>query len=300
MAVVSEAAFTNTVTPAIKKVFVNSFNEDADSSLIGEFYQMVQSDRKQETYFEVEDIGNMPDFTGELNYTEFKEGNSKTLAPSEIALGLKIQRKLVDDDLYGVIDALVRQMASVARYRMETDGVGPFVNAFNTTYTVFDGLSLCNSAHTFVSTSTTQSNTGTTALSYAALEAALTAMRKFTNSQDRRMMMIQPDTLFVPVDLEPTAWEIINSQLKPGTNNNDSSFFYNKFKVRSSPLLFDTNNWFLIDSKRMKEFLIWQQRIPLEFNKDQDFDTYVKKYSSYMRYINSPLHWPFVYGANVS
>jgi phage major head subunit gpT-like protein len=300
MSVVSEAAFTNTVTPAIKKVYVNAFNEDADASLIGEFYQMVNSERKQETYFEVEDIGNMPDFTGELNYTEFKEGNSKVLAATEIALGLKIQRKLVDDDLYGVIEALVKQMASVARYRMETDGVGPFVSAFSTTYTVFDGLALCSTAHTFVSTSTTQSNSGTSALSYAALEAALTAMRKFTNSQDRRMMNIMPDTLFVPVDLEPTAWEIINSQLKPGTNNNDSSFFYNKFKVRSSPLLFDTNNWFLIDSKRMKDFLIWQQRIPLEFNKDQDFDTYVKKYSSYMRYINSPLHWPFVYGQNVS
>src|SRR5258706_14918592 len=104
MAAVSEAAFTNTVTPAIKKVFVNAFNEDADDSLIGEFYDMVQSDRKQETYFEVEDIGNMPDFTGEVQYNEFKEGNSKTLAPGEIAMGLKIQRKLVDDDLYGVIE----------------------------------------------------------------------------------------------------------------------------------------------------------------------------------------------------
>jgi len=300
MAVISEAAFTNTVTPAIKKVFVNAFNEDADSSLIGEFYNTVTSDRKQETYFEVEDIGNMPNFTGELTYNEFKEGNSKVLTPDELAMGLKIQRKLVDDDLYGVIESMVSEMGSVARYRMETDGISPFVNAFTTTFTVFDGLSLCNSAHAFVSTSTTQSNTGTTALSYASLEAAMIAMRKFTNSQDRRMVGTMPDTLFVPVDLEVTAWEIINSELRPGTNNNDASFFFNKFKIRSSVLLTDTNNWFLIDSKKMKQFLIWQQRIPLEFNKDQDFDTYVKKYSCYMRYKAAPLHWPFVYGQNVS
>lgn len=300
MAVISESAFTNTVTPAIKKVFVNSFNEDADSSLIGEFYNTVTSERKKETYFEVEDLGNMPDFTGELTYNEFREGNSKDLTPGEIAMGLKIERKLIDDDLYGVIEALVSQMGSVARYRMETDGVGPFVNAFSSTYTVFDSLSLCNGSHTFVSTSTTQSNSGTTALAYASLEAAMIAMRKFLNSQDRRMTGIMPDTLFVPVDLEVTAWEIINSQLRPGTNNNDASFFFNKFKVRSSVLLTDTNNWFLIDSKKMKQFLIWQQRIPLEFNKDQDFDTYVKKYSAYMRYVNSPVHWPWVYGNSVS
>lgn len=300
MAVISEAAFTNTVTPAIKKVFVNAFNEDADSSLIGEFYNTVTSERKKETYFEVEDLGSMPDFTGELTYNEFREGNSKELTPIEIAMGLKVERKLIDDDLYGVIEALVSQMGSVARYRMETDGVGPFVNAFSSVYTVFDTLSLCNSAHTFVSTSTTQSNSGSTALSYASLEAAMIAMRKFTNSQDRRMVGVMPDTLFVPVDLEVTAWEIINSQLRPGTNNNDASFFFNKFKVRSSVLLTDTNNWFLIDSKKMKQFLIWQQRIPLEFNKDQDFDTYVKKYSAYMRYTNSPLHWPWVYGQSVS
>jgi hypothetical protein len=68
----------------------------------------------------------------------------------------------------------------------------------------------------------------------------------------------------------------------------------------TTPFLTDTNNWFLIDSTRMKEFLIWQQRIPMEFAKTNDFDTYVHKWSSYVRFGVQPLHWPWIYGHAVS
>ncbi len=299
MAVVNTAQFTNAIEPGLKKVFTNSFNEDAEMSLVGAMYNTVQSERNNEDYLEIEDIGSMPEFTGDLSYTEFKEGNSKTVTPTEYALGLKIQRKFFDDDLYGIIEQIVRQMGTVARYRMEQDAASPFVNAFNSTFTTFDGLSLANGSHTYVSTATTQSNSGTSAFSYAALDATMVLMRKFLNSQDRFILTIKPDTLFGPIDLETSFTEVIQSDLKAGSANNDINVFNRKFKIMTSQFLSDTDNWFLIDSRRMKEWLIWQQRMPLEFKNTGDFDTFVKKWASYMRYANTPLNWQFVFGQAV-
>ena len=300
MAVVTEAQMSNVVEPGLKKVFAGAFNEEADQSLVGMMYRMENSEKANEDYLEMEDIGNVPEFTGEVSYTEFKEGNSKTVTPKEYVLGLKIQRKFFDDDLYGVIEEMVKEMGTVNRYRMEQDAASPFVNAFNSTFTTFDGLSLANGSHTFVTTSTTQSNSGTTAFSYAGLDATVTLMRKFKNSQDRFILTVKPDMLFGPVDLETTFTEVIQSELKAGTANNDINVFNRKFKIVTSQLLTDTDNWFLIDSRRMKQFLLWQQRMPLEFKNTGDFDTFVRKWASYMRYANTPLHWPWVYGQAVS
>lgn len=300
MAVVSEAAFTNIVQPGIKKAFIGAFNTvPSGGSLIGPMYNTLTSEKPDEKFLDIEDIGSMPVFTGDVSYTEFREGNTKTLTHTEYALGLKLQRKLVDDDLYSVINQMVGQMGKVARYRMELDAAGPFVNAFNTTYTVFDGLAMCSGSHAFLSTSTTQSNSGTSAFSYAALDAAVIIMRKWKSSQDRLILDIYPDMLLGPVDLDTQFREVIDSKLKPGTTNNNINVYNSKFTIITTPFLADTDNWFLIDSTRMKEFLIWIQRKPLEFKNMGDFDTYVKKFSCYMRYSNSPIDWKFVYGQSV-
>lgn len=302
MSVVSEAAFTNIIQPGLKKVFVNAFNViPSGGSLIGPMYNQLTSEKADEKFLETEDIGNMPVFTGDLSYTEFREGNTKTITHQEYALGLKLQRRLVDDDLYNVINRIVSQMGTVARYRMEVDAASPFVNAFNSTFTVFDGLSLCNSAHSFLSTSTTQSNSGSSPFSYAALDATLIAMRKWKGSQDRLMLDTMPDRLLGPVDLDTQFREVIESKLKPGTTNNNINVFNSSFTIQTTPFLSDTDNWFLIDSRKMKSLdgLIWIQRKPLEFKNTGDFDTYVKKYACYMRYSNSPIHWPWLYGHNV-
>lgn len=300
MAVVSEAGFTNIVQPGIKRVFTGAFNEVPQGSLVGPLYKMDTSAKPDEKYREIEDIGNMPTFSGDITYTEFKEGNSVTLTHQEYALGLKLQRKLIDDDLYGVINDMVAGMGTVARYRMELDAAAPFVNAFNTTYTVFDGLSLCSTAHTFLSTSTTQSNSGTSAFSYAALDATVIAMRKFKGSQDRFIFNIYPDMFIGPPDLDSQAREVINSKFKPGGNLNNINAYNDKFTIMTTPFLSDTNDWFMVDSRRMSQFLIWIQRVPLEFKNMGDFDSFTKKYAMYTRYSNQAVHWLWLYGQSVS
>ena len=300
MSVISEAQFSAIVQPGLKAVIKREFNDLPMGSLIQPLYKVGTSDLPDEDYREIEDLGSMPEFTGELAFTEFKQGNSKTLTHKEFAVGVKIQRKLMDDDQYNVIEDMVGQLGEVARYRMEQDAAGPFVNAFNSTYTVFDALSLCNDSHSFVSTGTTQDNAGSTAFSYAALDATIILMRKFKNSQDRFVFTMNPDMLVGGVDLETQFWEVINSKLKPGTANNNANAFFQKFTAMTTQFITDSNDWFLVDSKKMKKYLIWLQRIPLEFKNAGEFNTFTKMFAAYMRYSNSPIHWLWVYGHQVS
>jgi len=88
MALISEPQFSNIIKPGIFKVFVNYFNDLPRESLVGTMYRMEQSERAQEDYLEVEDIGNMPVFTGDLTYVDFKEGKKKTLIRMNMPWGL--------------------------------------------------------------------------------------------------------------------------------------------------------------------------------------------------------------------
>ena len=56
----------------------------------------------------------------------------------------------------------------------------------------------------------------------------------------------------------------------------------------------------MADSRMMKMFFIWLNRIPLEFGRDKDFDTFISKFSAYMRYSYGWVDWRWIYGHLVS
>jgi hypothetical protein len=99
---------------------------------------------------------------------------------------------------------------------------------------------------------------------------------------------------------EEMAWEIINASGKMSTADNDPNFWKGKYKVLVWDYLTDSNNWFLIDSRYAKLFLKWFDRIPVEFNKDKDFDTLISKFAAYMRFSMGWSDWRWLYGSAVA
>lgn len=106
-----------------------------------------------------------------------------------------------------------------------------------------DGLALCSTAHTRVGTTTTVGNSGTTALSATAVEATRLLGRQFTDETDN-LLVAQFDTILVPPNLEQTAWEIVTSDKKLRTADNDPNFSKGKYRIIVWDYLTDTNNWF--------------------------------------------------------
>jgi len=298
MGVIASENFGYLLDPGLRKIFMDEWAmpEGQKDNLFG----MEKSNKSVEYDLGIGGMGDMEEFDGKIAYDDFKQQYRVSYSHKEWCKGIKIERKLVDDDLYSIINKRPAQLALVAKRTQEKHASSVFNNAFNTSvFSGGDGLALCSNAHTRVGTTTTNSNLGSTALSATAVEAVRLAMRSLTDETDN-LLISRVDTLLVPPALEEQAWEIVNSTGKMDTADNNPNFNKGKYRILVWDYLSDSNNWFAIDSKMMKMYLKWFNRIPTEFNKDKDFDTYISKWSVYTRYSYGFSDWTWIYGSNVA
>lgn len=299
--------FGDLLEPGLRKIFTEQYNELP--SMLGALYNIQDSSTSYEKDSSVGAFDDFPAFQGQVSYDEVYQGYDVTYSHVEFAKGFKIERKLYDDDLYNIIARKPSGLARSAKRSREKYGASLFNGAFTGSGTITvsgttvlsntEGQSLCASAHPSTATSTTQSNVGTTSLSPTAIEAARQAMAGFLDDRDN-LISIVPDMILVPRALEETAYEIIAASGKVDSAENNPNFHYGKYKLGVWDYLTDANNWFLIDSSMMKDFLNWYDRVPLEFFQDKSFDTLIAKYASYMRFSFGYSDWRWIYGSNVS
>lgn len=292
--------FGDLLTAGFRKIFEDQFN--LIPSMLPDLYNMQSSDKPEEKDSAVGGFGDFNTFEGTISYDEVYQQYDKVYTPSEFAKGFKVQRRLFDDDLYNIMNKKPMGLAIAARRTREKAGSAIFNNAFTTEGSGYsgDGTELCASDHPSNTPGVaTQSNEGTTALSATAVETARTAMADFRDFEGEKISVI-PDLILVPRALEQTAWEIISSRGKVETANNNANFHFGKYKLAVWDYLTDANNWFMIDSALKDMFLLWFDRIPLEMGRDKDFDTYLAKFSAYMRYSNGFSDWRWLYGMLVS
>ncbi len=298
MSVIASENFGYLLDPGLRKIFMDEYG--LPEGQVENIYGVEKSTKATEYDLGIGGLGDLEEFTGTIPYGSFEQQYRVSYTHREWVKGIKIERKLVDDDQYNVINKRPASLAVVAKRTKEKHGATIFNSAFGTSvFTGGDGLALCSTAHTRIGTTTTVSNSGTTALSATAVEATRLAGRQFTDETDN-LMTARFDTLIVPPNLEETAWEIVNANGKLGTADNDPNFSKGKYKIIVWDYLTDTNNWFMTDSRMAKQYLVWFNRIPIEFNKDKDFETYVAKWSCYTRYSYGFSDWSWIYGHNVA
>ena len=298
MGLVSSENFGYLLDPGLRKVFMDEYM--LPGLVADQLYSKEKSSKAVEYDLGIGGMGDLEEFDGTIPYGDFHMQYRVSYTHKEWVKGIKIERKLVDDDLYNVINKRPMQLALIARRTREKHGATLFNNAFNTsTFAGGDGLALCADAHTAVGTVVTQDNAGSTALSATAVEATRLLMINYLDETDN-LINVMPDTILVPPNLEETAWQIVKTDREVGTANNTMNFNMGKYKVIVWNFLSDTNNWFMLDSKYMKLFLKWFDRIPQEFNKDKDFDTYIAKWSTYGRYSYGFSDWKWIYGHAVA
>jgi phage major head subunit gpT-like protein len=298
MGVIASENFGFLLDPGLRKIFMDEYA--LPEGQLENLFGMESSGKNTEYDLGIGGMGDLEEFDGTIPYDDFKQQFRVSYTHKEWVKGIKIERKLVDDDLYSIINKRPAQLAMVAKRTKEKQAASVFNNAFNTSvFAGGDGLALCADAHTRIGTSTVNDNAGSTALSATAVESTRLLMRAFTD-ETGNLLIGKGDTLLVPPALEETAWEIVNSTGKLNTADNNPNFNQGKYSVLVWDYLTDSNNWFMIDSRMSKMFLKWFNRIPTEFNKDKDFDTYISKWSVYQRYSYGFSDWPWIYGHNVA
>lgn len=186
------------------------------------------------------------------DYSFYKQnqGLSKTLKPVKFGLGFSISREAVEDGKFDFIADAIKKMAKSAKESQEISAMNIFNNGF-TTETTPDGLSLLNSAHTLPSGLTVRNVLSAAAdLSATSLEQALIDFEQVFIGDTGIIYNIKPKILLVHPSNKRKAMELIGSDLKADTSdNNMNSLKQDGLVIVSSPHLTDDDAWFLLADK---------------------------------------------------
>ena len=304
----TSTSFADLLDPRFKKIFNDRYDQLSDR--ISDFYDMVSgSDAPtKDTYrmSQVGTFGDVPEFTGSITYDDVNQGYDSTLTHKEYATGFQIDRKLFDDDLYGVMDAKPKGLATSLQRTRQKHAASLFNNAFsldNTWNNNTEGVALCSASHTTtapgVSTSSGFSNRITAALSAVSVAAARIQMRGFRGDRGERISIV-PDKIIIPVNLYQTLYEIIESEGQPDTANNNKNVHKGGYTGVDWEYILDANDWWMVDDSMMKDAVKWVDRVKAEFGMIEDFDTLVGKWRLYARYSLGHNDWRFILGSQVS
>lgn len=257
--------------------------------------------KKTETMLEMGDIGIMGQLSGDLEYESLQQGYKMTITQEQYAKGIMIERQFKETDQLDIVEGLPRMLGLAARRRFAVDAVKWFNSATDGSYTVQDGLSLANSAHTSnqPGISTTQSNITTNALNAPNLEAARQAMKGYLSNKDQKIN-IMPKMIVGGQGIQEVAYEIINASGKVDTAQNNPNFHKGKYDLMISDWISDSNNWALVDPELMKLSNKWFQVVSLEFGRDVIFSNYVACFSAYAFYGFGSGEWRWCYFGNPS
>lgn len=276
------------LVPGARKVFVDDYNE-----LPADYPQVFNVETSSKAFEddlvmaglpiavekpEGEEIAfDRPVFRGKVRYLHVGYG-----------LGYEITQEAVEDEQYG---ALNRQgAANLARSIREAESVTAWNilnNAFSSV-TVYDGLSLINSAHTGVG-GLTFANTPSAPedLSTAALKSATERFMLMQNDRGLRVQM-QARNLIVPVENYWIAQEILGTQIVLGSfgnatapdstsetgsiTSNDAMNVVTMMGLvpMKSPYLTDPDSWYLTAEKGQHKMNFFWRRTPTDISGDDE------------------------------
>ena len=178
---------------------------------------------------------------------------------------LSVDRAALEDDQYGQIALRIRQMALVAKTHLDSIVFGLLGTGF--TANGYDGVPFFGSHAN--GQGAAQSNKGTDALSAASLQAAITAMMRFTDDQGRPMGT-QAEPAGGPAGTLLGGDDAADFDLVPGpaiTASQDlaANPLRGMVTLLATPYLTSPTNWFLLDTTRVLRALVLQMRKEFEF-----------------------------------
>ena len=238
-----------------------------------------------------------------IRFDNASEGYTSRYTHETVALAFALTEEAVEDNLYDSLGkrytkALARSMANTK----EVKGANVLNNAYSSSYTGGDGVSLVNTAHPLAGGGTAANRATTMAdLNETSLEDALIDIATFTD--DRGLTIsVNASKLVVPPNLVFIADRILNSPQRSGTADNDINAIKNTGVLPGgygvNHYLSDTDAWFVLTSVTdTGEGLKMFQRTPMETNMEPDFSTGNIRYKARERYSFGWSNWRGIYGS---
>lgn len=289
--------FGDTLAPELAQIYFDRYEDEPET--MPQIFNVETTDRSDEIDSAVTGFSLLQQ-TNELGALDYEDPNQMyrtVYTPLKYTKGFKVSEELWEDDQHNTIRNMPGALGKAAKRTQEYWAASVLNNAFSTNSTSYgDAKPLISTSHPRSDGGTAQSNASSTGLTLTEsnLETVRIAMRKLYDDKGQRIV-IKPDTLVVPVDLEKTASIIVNSTMRPGTANNDTNVYSGMFKVIGWEYLTSTTAWFLMD-KRVS-LLKWFWRIRPEFKQDNAFDSGAALYKTRMRFAFGWSDWRGINGS---
>ncbi len=203
------------------------------------------------------------------------------------SLGYIVTKEELEDDLYEKVSgSRAKSLAFSFRQTKENVVANLYNRAFNSTFIGADGVSLLNTAHPNTSGGTYSNMLAVGAdLSEASLEDLVIQIMGATDDVGN-LISLMPKRLIVPRQEWFNANRIMKSVFQPGTANNDINVVKATNTIpggiHMNHYLTSAHAWFLLTN--CPNGLIMYDRIPINFEQDNDFDTDNAKAKSRERY----------------
>src|SRR5690606_35825741 len=136
-------------------------------------------------------------------------------------LGFSISEEMVEDSKFAEMAAMAESLGRSARESQEVSAMNIFNNGFSTETTA-DGVSLFNASHTLPRGGEVRNVLSTPSdLSPSSLEQAITDFRTQFVTDGGIKLAMRPRILLVPEELRMYAMELVGSELKPDSAENN-------------------------------------------------------------------------------
>lgn len=265
-----------------------------------QFVNVSSSRKAQETDYKMTGLGSMQDKTegGLVTYGDPIGGSTKVYTHTGNGLGYRVTAEMIRHELYGQISKLERSLMRSAADRQETDAANILNNGFNTANAGFvSGEALFATSHARLDGGTAQSNRPSTDISIGvtALQNAVIQFHLWKDDRGRPFLSVPKKLIIHPNDLM-TVRELLGSEFKPGTSNNEiNALREDGLSYMVSHYVTDTNAWFLLGDNHDLNF-IWDLRPELEM--EEDFDTKDIKRTLVQWYSTGFGEWRGCYGSS--
>ena len=284
---ISRAQLVKELEPGLNALFGMEYTRYEDETK--EIFETESSDRAFEEEVLITGFGNAP-VKREGDGVEFDtayEGFTARYTHETIALAFALTEEAVEDNLYDRLGArYTKALARSMAHTKQVKGANVLNNAFSSSYTGGDGLSLVNSSHTLAGGGTFSNRPSTYVdLNETSLEDSLITVSTFVD--DRNLTLaLQGMKLVVPPQLQFIAERLLETPGRVGTADNDINALKNMGMISQgyavNHFLTDTDAWFVLTDcpDGMNHF----ERTSLSTKMEGDFDTGNVRFKARERY----------------
>jgi len=277
--IISTGSLPKLLWPGIKAIHGNAYNQH--DKTYAKLFTQVSSDKAWEEYVVATGftLARAKAEGQGMTFDDQAQGPTTRIVNTTYALGYIVTMEEKQDNLYEKVASRRARSNAISMQEAKEVNMHLFYNrAFTSGYVGGDGVTLASTAHPLQGGGTFANRPVAGAmLNEASLEDALISLMGYVDDKGIQIS-VKPKALIVPRQLTYQATRLLKSLYQPGTGNNDINALMatNAFPggAVTSTYLTSPGAWFITTDAGGDSYgMIYQERMGVEFDTDNEFNT---------------------------